>query len=465
MRSGSRFSTFAIRESSSAISNLTQLSLESCLLRPEQLSGILRSAATFASLQQLNLSDNNLSEVPQSTYTGSLCQNTLGTIDLSNNQFKDLSCISSLTNVFTSLHSISFQGNRIERLSDASDCAFTQIKTLNLSQNNIGSFTFVDAIPEHFPNLESLHITQNPFFTIDHATAAQDPKATDKKFYLTIARVRSLKTLNYTKVTARDREEGEIYYLSVADDTIRKSIDSVNDRHQAVEQAKDLFPRYEELARKYGNESLNEKYLSDKTVNVGQGVQANLTAEYPAGSLGARIVTATFYMADKNPTAPTTMKFPSSIPVTRIMALLVQHAAFKDQIRPLSFRLIYESSELDPVDSTADSTTRSATYGRKLTLEQKRALWQEWGDWDADLAVKKLLDEEAHNSGLEEQQSRDGDEHWVEDGKVCIKGGRRFKLREVEIPPALKRPWGDWLDGAKEVRIRIEPYQRSLLSR
>lgn len=444
-------------------SSLIQLSLESCLVRPNQLFELLHDDKRFASLRQLQLSDNNLTEVHTDIGMGLPRLVSVNLLDISNNKFRNLSCFASFTAIFPALTSISLQANCIKSIGDLPKdmCIFPQIHTLNLSQNSISSFTFIDELPKHFPNLKSLHITQNPFFTTDHATASADPKATDKKYYLTLARLASLQSLNYTKISARDREEGEIYYLSVADDAIKGYVESAKDRKTAIEQAKISFPRYEDLARKYGNNSLAEKFLSDKTADVEKSPRTASEIAYPAGSLGARIVTATFYMADTNPNVSATIKLPSTVPATRVMALLTQHISFKDCIRPLRFRLIYESNELDPVDTTTDSTTRSATYGRKLTLEQKRALWQEWGDWDADAMLRISPSEDARSPSSEDHQSHDEGEHWIEEGKICIKDGRRFKHREVEIPPALKRPWGDWLDDSKEVRIRIEPYKRS----
>lgn len=368
---------------------------------------------------------------------------------------------------FPHLQSISLQANLIESIGSFSKDtgAFLQIQSMNLSRNHILSFAFIDRLPKHFPGLKSLHITQNPFFTPDHAAAMEDGKASDKKYYLTLARLASLQVLNHAKISARDREEGEIYYLSIADESIKKQIGSAESQQDAVQQVRKLFPRYEELAQKYNHESLAEQYLSNKDGNAEERAKAAAKTEYPAGSLGARIVTATFYLPGKKTAASTSLRLPSTVPVTQVMALLMQHPTFRGSLGPLRFKLIYESKELDPIDTTTESTTRSATYGRRMTLEQRKALWQEWGDWDADAIVDNLSQEKAADAEPNGQRSSNAygkGEHWIEDGKICLKEGRRFKFREIEIPPALKRPWGDWLEGSKEVRIRIEPYERDL---
>ena len=82
-------------------------------------------------------------------------------------------------------------------------------------------------------------------------------------------------------------------------------------------------------------------------------------SDYPPGSLGARLVNARFYVAAPvaNSTksninlsrgAETTLCLPSTLPVTRIMAVLLSEPAFRGILRPLQFRLVFESTELDP---------------------------------------------------------------------------------------------------------------------
>ena len=352
--------------------------------------------------------------------------------------------------MFPNVESISLQDNVIEQigrfLPDVS--TFPEVKSLNLSQNAIVTYHVVDEIPSYFPNLTSLYVTQNPFFTPD-VRADSDPNASDKKYFLTLARIPNLQTLNYAKIVPRDREEGEIYYLSVANEALNGLLDPrVRNKQEIAAIAKAKFGRYQDLSRKYNHDSLIDAFLSSSELDT--PVEALVTkSTYPAGSLASRLVTGWFYLASDAKDTQKLLKIPSSIPVTKVMSILLQQPVFRQSLRPLQFRLIYESEELDPVDPTTESSTRSATYGRNITPDQRRLLWEEWGKWDVD---------RVDNSTVEREDSEN--ERWSEDSRTCTKAGIKYRRRETEIPHALKRPWGDWLDGAKTVTIRIEPLSK-----
>lgn len=394
---------------------------------------------------------------------------------LENNCFTDLDCLDSITNLFPQVKAVSLQANRISKLNQQGSSprrAYPQVEVLNISHNLVGSYAFIDSLPQVLPSLSSLRITKNPLFENIEQATVDDPRASDKSFYLTLARVPTLTTLNYAKINARDRQEGEIYYLSVADKELNAlfSTSRNTDRATIEAEAKRLHPHYQRLAAKYDRESLIEQ-LSDTTKVHGEvRIDALKPTEqvYPPGSLGARLVTATFYMVATNVasrrSADITLRLPSSLPAARLMSVLLQHPAFKSHLKPLQFNLIYESTELDPVDTTAESTTKSAVYGKKLTAEKKRSLWREFGDWDADAIVDNALQREAKlvkSNASDQVGARVMDEHWTEDGEFLMREGRKWKKREIEIPYALKRPWGDWIEDAKEIRVRIEPFQRT----
>ena len=443
------------------------LHLDECFLSPGQLSLLLHESSGFPGLEELHLSGNQLTTLLESESHHQPQIKNLKSLVLENNLFENLECITEAAKLFPNLESISLQANQISSIGmtlTKSQQRFQQIVALNLSSNKIDSYTFLDELPACFPNLSSLRVTSNPLFA--QTTATNYPRASDKSYYLSLARIPTLKTLNYATITPRDRDEGEIYYLSVAEKEFQALFRIGKDRGSLAKEARKLYPRYETLCEKHSRDSIVQQLLEPRDDKDGQRRHLMETAEstYPAGSLGARLVQATFYIPGKEvsdpPLANAICQLPSSLASTRLMSLLLRHSSFEGHLRPLQFKLWYESKELDPVDTTAESTTRSAVYGKDLTFEQKRAIWQEWGDWDADAIVEEALrkQESSSNDSPGTPASKEKEEHWTEDGKFLIREGRRWKRREVEIPQALKRPWGDWIDDAKEVTIRIEPF-------
>lgn len=324
-------------------------------------------------------------------------------------------------------------------------------------------------IPRLFPNLLSLQITQNPLFQQDTVATSDNSRTSDKSFYLTLARLPTVEILNYTKITARDRQEGELYYLSIAEKDLKQFLSSGVMTNDMAEQANQAHPLYQTLTNKHGRESVIDRSLSkvngDGDVSATNDASSISESLFPPGSLGSRLVKATFYVPQaasqpkqgshsRSDNAKATMTLPSTLPVKQVMAMLLRRPEFSGCLRPLQFNLIFESKELDPVDTTTESSTRSATYGKKLTAEQKQTLWKEWGDWDADTLVEQAL-QLAQNGDASKMAPEE--DHWTEDGKFCIRNGRKWKRREVDIPHSLKRAWGDWIDDTREVTVRLEP--------
>jgi len=472
--SGLRFASLSASSDSAPLARIRELHLEECLLTAHDVSDIFGDPSGFSNLQELYLSANGLTTLSASNDRRPPRIPSLRSLVLENNRFVDLDCLASVTHLFPRVKVVSLQANRISKIrqrGSISDNGYPQIESLNVSHNLIDSYAFIDSLPQVLPNLTSLRVSNNPLFVQNEQEAINDPRASDKAFYLTLARVPTLTTLNYAKINARDRQEGEIYYLSIADKDLQALFSESRDKDKvtAVDEARRLHPQYQTLAAKYDRASVIEQFLNPAAADGRVTTDAFEAPErsLPAGSLGARLITATFYMLTTNQTtntsSETTFQLPSSIPATKLMSVLLQHPAFQAHLRPLQFNLVYESTELDPVDTTAESTTKSAVYGKRLTAEEKRSLWKEFGDWDADAIVEDALRQEAvlANSDNQDQvEARTTDEHWTSDGNYLIRDGRKWKRREVGIPHALKRPWGDWIEDAKEVRIRIEPFER-----
>ncbi|KIY65490.1 hypothetical protein CYLTODRAFT_400351 [Cylindrobasidium torrendii FP15055 ss-10] len=81
------------------------------------------------------------------------------------------------------------------------------INFLSLSSNQLNSWTVLDALADWFPMLEILHIHENPFILQDKAMASFARQ-------LIIASIPSLKFLNGTAISSRERTDSELFYIS-----------------------------------------------------------------------------------------------------------------------------------------------------------------------------------------------------------------------------------------------------------
>ena len=391
----------------------------------------------FPQLRTLSLAQN---EFDSSNFSlPRLYLPTLETLVLDKNVFSDLTPIVLLAQAFPYLKELSLQQNQIGEAGNLNAAELSKnglldsLRSLNVSGNEITDFAFVDRLALLFPNLTSLRISSNPLYQKQAVGAPSSSNSrSDILYSSTLARMPSLTMLNYTIITARDREEGEIYYLSAAGKEIAALLEASADRQGAedmvskIEDMRSKHPRYEALCQKYDRDSVLERHTSG--VDHAGAVKSN--SNCAPGSLAARLVEATFYV----PMSTEKILHRSiarTIDVYRVKALISRELG----LRPLQFRLIYESEELDPV---------------RDGLEQTSSDWDAWGDWDVDGEVGSDADSRASY----EQKRHDT---WV-DG-ILMKDGKKWKKREVEIVDGT-RAWGDYIgdDETKTITVRIEPF-------
>lgn len=369
------------------------------------------------------------------------------TLVLDNNLFTSLVFLPNVIHVFPNLKALSLQGNQISNIGllsrpgpDREAISFPQLGSLNLSHNLITDYAFIDALPQLFPGLTSLRVSNNPFFssvtsthplasdkipTLTSSTASAPPHRisasprtprSDAPYSLTLARIPTLLSLNHSTITSRDREEGEIYYISIAERELSAAIaeKSLYSTERYVSNAKRQYPRYEELCRKYERDSVLDKKQSASKETSAQ-------TSYAPGTLGVRLVKTRFYIPQTDegsratdgviPTAFSRL-IPRTISVYTLKAFLTRTFS----LPALQFRLIYESPELDPVVAPRGSNDR--------------ADWESWGDWDLD--------------------------HPLKDPDAAEKQGKKWKKREVEILDGT-REWGFYIEeGVIDATIRIE---------
>jgi hypothetical protein len=312
---------------------------------------------------------------------------TLSALSVSSNYFTSLSCplpdgITSLTleyNEFTimwdliplrqlkTLEVLHLKGNKISRIDKegyqlSSFHAFGErLRYVDLSYNAVASWSFVDDLPQIFPGLEELRLSHNPIY---EGLSKEDGTATsvEEGYMLTLARLGNLKSLNFSKITAADRTNAEVFYLS----RIAKAMAEVpeSEEHTVTLQHK----RYSQLCEKYGAPVVVRK--------IEGAVNPNF--------LEARLIKFSFYLPSK-PQAGREEAFtqlreiPKSFDVYRVKGIVGKMF----DVSPLKIRLIWETGEWDPVagyeddegDSDDEERTEVKVTGADGIATQEKGRW------------------------------------------------------------------------------------------
>lgn len=365
-----------------AFGSVKELALDETLLSWD---GICHVSNCFPSLATLHASTNQLSRL--SPFGVTTATETLTTLYLEFNDFTalcDLACLSQLT----SLKNLHLKGNNISTITaDTSQDTpvFSHTLThLDISYNKIGSWSFVDALPDSFPGLNSLRLAHNPVYedpgfdkssaTPASAAGAAGSKATvtEEAYMITVARLACLQALNFSAVTPTDRTNAEMFYLS----RIGRQLSSVPDSPEAEAAVTAQHRRYRELCELYDEpvvvrrKEVNPAFLEARLVNVafrfcrppGQGADDGVES------------------VEKNAQIPKTSDIYT---VKGIAGRLFGH-------EPLKLRLIWETGEWDPVagfDDASDSSDEEdeGAVGDTETLEGAGAAQ---GDANAALGSK-----------------------------------------------------------------------------
>lgn len=244
---------------------------------------------------------------------------TLTSVNLEVNEFVTLADISTLTSL-TALRNIHLKGNNIARIAPegVQGPVFLQtVQYLDVSWNNIQSWSFVDQLPKHFPGLTGLRIGHNPFY--DAIDLEAKATSSEESHMFAIARIASLKTLNFSQVTPADRTNAETFYLS----RIAKQLAAAPESSEAEVLA--LHPRYKELCETYGEPSIIRRL------------------EVNPAFLEARLITVSFHTRDSE--EEKVIKIPRSFDMYAVKGT----AGKLFGLSPLKLGLVWETGEWDPV--------------------------------------------------------------------------------------------------------------------
>ncbi|RYC57420.1 hypothetical protein CHU98_g8788 [Xylaria longipes] len=374
-----------------SLQSIKELALEETLMSWEEIGHI---ATNFETLSALSAGTNQLSSLPPIPLSS--LASTLSSLNLEFNDFTAITQLGSLA-ALKALRHLHLKGNNISAVrlagSDASPPIFSaNLQYLDVSYNQISSWTFVDELPTCFPGLTSLRFAHNPIYERPDPELSTNAKnCTEEAYMFTIGRLANLKTLNFGTISAADRQDAEMFYLA----HIGKHLATVPETQ--VADILQHHKRYAELCETYGTPAVNRR----KQVN-------------PA-FLEARLVTIEFVFHPEGQDAVQRVtKVPKSFDIYTVKGIAGKLFGAK----PLSLRLIWETGEWDPVAGFDDEVEDSSG------------------------------DEEEQSAAEEREVARPGD-----NPQRGAKAGKWVK-REVELPDG-PRQLGFCVDGS-EAKIRIE---------
>ncbi|KAF3769241.1 hypothetical protein M406DRAFT_95917 [Cryphonectria parasitica EP155] len=382
--------------SEKAFKRVKELAVDETLMRWDE---ICHVATRFLSLAALYASSNQLSRLSPIPASSTLLE-TLTSIYLEFNDFTSLSDIASLAAV-TGLRNLHLKGNRISAISsDTTENlpAFSKSLThLDISYNKIHKWSFIDALPDTFPGLVSLRLAHNPVY--DNPGESAKATVTEEAYMLTVGRLGSLKSLNFSTITPEDRTNAEMFYLS----RIGRQLSSVPDTPEDEARVIEGHRRYHELCELYGEPAVNRR------------------TETNPNFLEARLVSVVFRFQHEEKRA----QVPKSLDIYAVKGVagrLFGHP-------PLKLRLIWETGEWDPVAGYDEEVGDSSDDEEESVQEQVKT--------------------------KEEEEKEKKKEIGVEEQTRPMNRAARWVKREVELNDS-PRQFGFCVDGL-DVTIRVEP--------
>ncbi|KAJ5206060.1 Leucine-rich repeat typical subtype [Penicillium cf. griseofulvum] len=324
---GNRFQAL---EDDLTFKGITELHLEETLLSWDEIAAI---AYRFPGLTSLTASANQLSEIT--------CPlpNTITTLALEHNEITSISVLRHLA-ALPKLEHLSVRGNNISTVNQNTtdttlDFQFPPtLRSLDISRNNITSWTILNKLPTVFPGLATLRITANPLFDQSplppSITEASKPMTVDEAFMLTLSRFPpTLTILNYSTISPQDRSNAEMYYLSL----IGKELSATTEAEEPAILA--THPRYTELCELYVEPTITRAIVSESGARV----------IHPR-SVAARLVKMAFSLSLDDESKIQVKEIPGSFDTYQVKALVSRLFG----LPAFGFRLVWETDEWDPVE-------------------------------------------------------------------------------------------------------------------
>ena len=261
---------------------------------------------------------------------------TITDLTLEDNELTSLSNLHPLTHL-PNLRRLILKNNKIFEIStsDTNSLVFSSSLTeLDLSYNEISTWSFIDQLETVFPGLTALRIPHNPLY---QNLRSPDGKALSPQdgYMLTFARLGKLKNINYSPISDKDRLNAEPYYLSLI--------------------ARELASAPEDLAAEIVAQHPRYKYLCEE---YGDPVVRRETSAVNPVSLAARLIKFKLRLGDsvKHAAASTAGASDIEVEVPVGFTSYSLHGVVGKELglKPLKLKLIWETGDWMPASHQFD---------------------------------------------------------------------------------------------------------------
>lgn len=292
-----------------AFANITSLKLEETLLPWEDVARLTR---LFPALTSFSASSNLYTSLTSHTLNPTITE-----LLLEDNCITSLSAVESLTEL-PNLKRLILKQNKISEIvnSGAALPIFPSTVTdIDFSFNEISTWAFIEELVFVFPGMTNLRVSHNPLFD---SLQAPDGRAltADDGYMLTLARLGSLKTLNHSPITAKERLNAESYYLSMIAKEAQFAPENLR------EQVLKSHPRFQWLCEEYGEPEIQR---------AANAVNPN--------SLAARLLKIKFRQASTGETHE------AEIPMSCTAYTVLGIVGNRFNIKPMQCRLMWETGD------------------------------------------------------------------------------------------------------------------------
>lgn len=319
--SGNRFRDTTLNEEErerclKAFAGVDTLRLEENLLPWDELAGLTH---LFPTLTTFGASSNLYTALGEH-----ILNPTITDLTLEDNLLPSFSSIASLTKL-PHLQRLVLKSNKIFEIA-----SFTtpipvfppSLTEVDLSFNEVSTWSFIEALAHVFPGLTSLRVSHNPLY---ESLQAPDGRAltADDGYMLTLARLGNLNILNHSPINPKERLNAESYYLSMIAKEVQFAPENM------AQQILKSHPRYKWLCEEYGEPD----------------VQRSVNRVNP-NSLAARLLRIRFYLAaDKSRTYEA--EIPMSCTAYTVLGMVGRHFG----IKPMECKLLWETGDWMPAKS------------------------------------------------------------------------------------------------------------------
>jgi len=243
---------------------------------------------------------------------------------LEDNLIPSLSAIACLTKL-PKLQRLVLKANKVSEVSMTSTPRLvfsTTLTEVDISFNEISTWSFIETLKDVFPGLTRLRVSHNPLYESLRAPDGRTLTA-DDGYMLTLARLGNLKTLNHSPINSKERLNAESYYLSMIAKEVQFAPENMRDKILKT------HPRYSWLCEEYGEPD----------------VQRSANAVNP-NSLAARLLRIRFYLATE-PSSTYEAEIPMSCTAYTVLGMVGKHFNMK----PMKCRLLWETGDWMPAKS------------------------------------------------------------------------------------------------------------------